>query len=965
MNAPFAILHLSEVGRIRSYVLNGMPVTLGRSPENSVVLDGPEIAAEHACLIWVKDAPHLVDLGGQSGTRLKESRLAPDRPYPFAAGDLVTLGQYRLKLEINPPLNLAAVDESGRSLATYKAAELVFARPAKYLLMVATPEKTNKFELQADTIIIGRDPASEIHIAHDIVSGQHARLIRTPRGYEIADLGGASGLELSGRRISHKLLADGDVITVAGRVCLTYAITILDSSATRAEKPPAREETGRRASPRPIPAGPATAATEVTRAPAGPEQEMETIDLAGKSSLAIGRSSDNDLQLKFPTVSRRHAQINQADGGRQYNIVDLRSSNGTLVNDEFIKPGQPSPLRPGDTIRIGPMKFIFAPGEIQPLADESRHMRLDAMHLNQYVAKEVNLLQDISLAVLPREFVAVVGVSGAGKSTIMNALTGFRPASHGQVLINGTDLYKHFDAYRTDIGYVPQDDIIHKELPAQKALEYVARLRLPGDLSSAERKQVVEEELRVLGLLERRDVPVGMLSGGQRKRVSIGVERLTRPGLFFLDEATSGLDPGTENQLMRLLRQLADDGQTILLITHATKNVARCDMVLFLAAGGNLAYFGPPDQALPYFGVGDFDEIYEKLQEEKSPTEWAELYRQSPQHQTYVVDRLRQQVGDFSPTQQEQAVYDDSGETGKSAAKLNQPSSFRQFFILVLRYLDIIRSDRTNLLLMLLIAPVLGAMDFIAWDRQIFDLEEGKPFEVMTMLFLFSIIPFLVGALSSVREIVKEKAIYRRERTVNLKIIPYVGSKVAVGALFALYHAAALMAIKLLAVDFSHLDAADLLLQYLILVLVVMSGVMWGLLISAIAPREEQAMLLVIIVVVIHMVFSGGILSLAQLGPPGEAIGAVTTTKWAFEGFSDLNNLMSGDCEAPGLAGCQHPGIQGVGSEAGQAALIEQLDERFGDVFAGSVRDAAVAQVAIMAFLFLVLVVLQKRKDVI
>jgi len=964
MNVPIAILRLRQGGRTLGYVLNGQPVMLGRSPDSSVMLDGEQIAASHARLEWVGKVPHLVDLGSSAGTFVNGTRLAPDRPHPLSVGDTFTIGQVNLTLEAGHTASLAALGLDGRPLPATRAAQLVLAKPAKYHLLVATPEGQTKYGLQAESIVIGRDPASDIMIDNEVVSRRHARLTLTANGYELADLNSANGLDHGDRQISRILLADGDVITIAGRLSLTYRVVPVTASSTTVERPSVRERQSG-----PTAADPAAAATALGEAYTGPVMAMEKIDLAGKSSLSIGRGPDNDLQLNFPVVSRRHARIDQVSAGHQVTIEDLGSSNGTLVNDEFIEPGRPFPLYPGNTIRVGPIKFIFAPGEIQPLVDESSHMRLDALHLNQFVGKGVNLLQDISLSVLPREFVAVVGVSGAGKSTIMNALTGFRPASDGQVLVNGTDLYKHFDAYRTDIGYVPQDDIIHKELSTRKALDYVARLRLPSDLSTAERRQVVEDELRVLGLSERKDVPVGKLSGGQRKRVSIGVERLTRPGLFFLDEATSGLDPGTENQLMRLLRQLADDGQTILLITHATKNVVLCDLVLFLAKGGNLAYFGPPDQALSHFGVADFDEIYVKLQEEKSPVEWAELYRRSPQYQTYVVDRLSQGAGGFSPARPglaaESAGAGRGAAVAKSAVKPRRPSSLRQFVVLARRYLDIIRSDRTNLLLMLLIAPVLGAMDFIAWDRQIFDLNEGKPFEVMTMLFLFSIIPFLVGALSSVREIVKEKAIYQRERTVNLKIIPYLGSKVAVGALFALYHAAALMVIKLLAIDFSHLTAADLLLQYLILVLVVMSGVMWGLLISAIAPREEQAMLLVIIVVVVHMVFSGGILSLQSLGPPGEAIGAATTTKWAFEGFSDINSLMTGDCEVPGLSECQHPGIQGVDSEAGQAALIEQLDERFGDVFDGSVSATIVAQIAIMALLFVVLVVLQKRKDVI
>ncbi|HSR34594.1 MAG TPA: ATP-binding cassette domain-containing protein, partial [Anaerolineae bacterium] len=550
--------------------------------------------------------------------------------------------------------------------------------------------------------------------------------------------------------------------------------------------------------------------------------------------------------------------------------------------------------------------------------DESRDLRLDALHLNQFVGKGINLLQDISLAILPREFVALVGVSGAGKSTLMNALAGFWPASDGIVLVNGTDLYRRFDAFRTDLGYVPQDDIIHRELTAEKALHYVARLRLPGDMTAAERKQAVTEELETLGLIERKDVRVGSLSGGQRKRVSIGVERLTQPGLFFLDEATSGLDPGTENRLMRLLRDLADAGQTIVLITHATKNVTLCDQVIFLAKGGRLAYFGPPGEALDYFGVADFDQIYEQLEDERSPEEWAERYRQSTQYNHYVVKRLREAYGELLDHHPEPRVAKAAKAERRAAlprTKAKRPSAFRQFTVLTARYLDIIRTDRVNLLLMLLIAPVLGSMDLIAWPRDVYDPVDGDASRAMVMLFMASIIPFLIGALSSVREIVKERAIYRRERTVNLGIVPYLLSKVAVGLLFALYSAAALLILKLVAVDLSHLGVEDLALYYLLVVLAVLSGVMWGLLISAVAPREEQAMLLLIVVVVVQMVFSGGILPLDQLGTAGEAIGYATSSKWDFEALVDVTQVQRGDCDGPSLEGCELPGVQAYGTD--------------------------------------------------
>ncbi len=324
--------------------------------------------------------------------------------------------------------------------------------------------------------------------------------------------------------------------------------------------------------------------------------------MSGKQDVIVGRDPGADVRLAHPAVSKRHARIFVSPDGRGRSIEDLGSTNGTYVNGEPVKQGAPRALAAGDEIRVGPVKLVFSAERIEE-HDESRDVGLDVVGLNQKIAKGVNLLKNISLSILPNEFVAVVGTSGAGKSTLLGALSGLKPASDGKVLINGTSLYDNFDAYRTSMGYVPQDDILHKELPVGRALDYAAALRLPDDTTQAERDERVRDVLKTLGLEERKDVPIGSLSGGQRKRVSIGAELLTEPGLFFLDEATSGLDPGIESQLMRFLRSLADSGHTIILITHATKNVMLCDQVAFLARGGYLAYYGPPDKALEHFGV--------------------------------------------------------------------------------------------------------------------------------------------------------------------------------------------------------------------------------------------------------------------------------------------------------------------------------------------------------------------------
>src|SRR5436309_6039539 len=168
-------------------------------------------------------------------------------------------------------------------------------------------------------------------------------------------------------------------------------------------------------------------------------------------------------------------------------------------------------------------------------------------------------------------------------------------------------------AFITQIGYGPQDDIIHKDLTVEQALYYTARVRLPRDFTRAQIKQRIDEVLDEIEIRYRRKHLVRNLSGGERKRVSIALELLANPSVFFLDEPTSGLDPGLERKMMLLLRKLTDKGHTIVLVTHATSNINACDYVCFLAQGGRLAFFGTPNEARTYFRKTDFSEIYVAL----------------------------------------------------------------------------------------------------------------------------------------------------------------------------------------------------------------------------------------------------------------------------------------------------------------------------------------------------------------
>ena len=265
-------------------------------------------------------------------------------------------------------------------------------------------------------------------------------------------------------------------------------------------------------------------------------------------------------------------------------------------------------------------------------------LKLDGLRLTVR-ADGKEILHDVSLSVLPGEFVAVMGPSGCGKSTLLHALNGYRRASSGNVHLNGTDLHKSYDQFRSHIGYVPQDDIIHDCLTVQQVLNYSALLRLPQETEQSKIDAIIASVVDQLGLSHRRKVRVRRLSGGQRKRGTIGVELLTCPPLLFLDEPTSGLDPGLEEDMMILFRKLADEGRTVLVTTHITESLEFPDLVA-LILDGRLVYYGPPAEALGYFRAKDYVEIFKRLRTQ-TPDAWLARFRQSDFNKRYVRDRLR------------------------------------------------------------------------------------------------------------------------------------------------------------------------------------------------------------------------------------------------------------------------------------------------------------------------------------
>ncbi len=783
----------------------------------------------------------------------------------------------------------------------------------------------NKFILPKKIIQIGRCADNDLIPDQMMISRYHAQIVWDDNNsyYYIVDLGSSGGTKVNGEDLSPKVprpLNDQDVIEI-GNYKLKY---YTDQSVTQTNVINTIT--------------PTILTSQCSHVPAQISSQLFT--LVPNQKFTLGRKMGKDIVIEHPSVSRDHAQIEWEHS--YFYITDLNSTNGTYVNGQKIT--KKYQLRGEDIIYIGATRLLFESDNKSyyqlTVQNEQGNLRLDAIELNREVTdknnKKVNLLQNISVSIFPKEFVVVAGVSGGGKSTLLNALNGFIPASSGKVLINGVNLYQNFNVYRSEIGYVPQQDIIHKSLTIKQTLDYAAKLRMSSDTTPQERDKRVTEVLADLELTHRQNVAVEKLSGGQLKRVSMGVELLTKPSLFFLDEATSGLDPGTEAEMMKLLRKVADDGRTVLLITHATENVMLCDLVVFLAEGGYLAFYGSPTEALTHFGVQKFNQIYNLVYHTQSPQEWQEKYVNSSYYKTYIVARQK-----TIPNQSNNNVKSPLANNRNSANSLLNlktiKANFQQFYVLFWRNLDLWKTDKISFWLTLSIAPLLGSLDFILWKRNLFDIKIGSGQQSIMMLFITAIIAIMVGSLSSMREIVKEKDIYRRERMVFLQIIPYISSKVALGVLISLYQAVIFLLFKYASISWT--DGVSILPNlYLTLALTTMGGMVMGLLVSAVSPNQNFAQLLIILFLIPQITFGTGILPISALGDPAKLISNITISKWSFESMmtiarigedlaedkclfdyseKDRKNLKDSqkesDCSCVGknlFKKCQFPGIQ-------------------------------------------------------
>ncbi|MGW7197691.1 FHA domain-containing protein [Streptomyces chryseus] len=597
--------------------------------------------------------------------------------------------------------------------------------------------------------------------------------------------------------------------------------------------------------------------------------------------MRIGRALENELVVSDLQVSRLHAEFTATPDGR-FQIRDLGSHNGTYVNGQPIPKSGTVFLGPSDIVGVGHSTFRLVADRLEEFVDTGE-VSFSARHLTVTVDGGKQILKDVSFGVPEKSLIAVIGPSGSGKSTLLKALTGYRPANQGDVLYDNRNLYKQFAELRQRIGLVPQDDILHKELTVKKALKYAAKLRFPADTTEAEREQRINEVLGELKLDIHKEKKVTSLSGGQRKRVSVALELLTKPSLIFLDEPTSGLDPGMDRDVMQLLRGLADDGRTVLVVTHSVAELAICDKLLVMAPGGSVAYFGPPEEALNFFGYSTWADVFSAFENYRD-YDWAGRWRGSQHYQMYAadIDAVAAQPVHMPPPQQ---------------MRPPKPQSWgSQLWTLIRRYVSVIVSDKGFIGLMLILPAVLGIVStVIPADSGLgFGPEKNRLVnkDVGTILLILAVGACFSGAANSVRELIKERVIYERERATGLSRSAYLMSKVIV-----LGFITALQGVIIAAIGFgarSKLPAEGVLFEdtpviemTIVISALGFTSMMFGLIISALVKTAEKTMPLLVMFAIVQVVFTGvlfqlhdspGIEQVAWLMPSRWAVAALGTT---------------------------------------------------------------------------------------
>jgi pSer/pThr/pTyr-binding forkhead associated (FHA) protein/ABC-type multidrug transport system ATPase subunit len=878
-------------------------ITVGYHERNAVCIPAPQVSGQHARISAEDGAYFISDLDSTNGTFLNGARVQDKAP--LAVGDLIGLGSYTFTFDAT--LEALLAEAPSVTSPPPPTAPLPMAALATQAMPAISLDALALGGGGPQVIRIGRAEDNDVVIPAPQVSAYHVELQRLDADrWQVIDRGSTNRTYINVRAVPIPL---GEPAVVSAQDVLflgSYRFPMSRLGDLQAQ---------------------ASGGDDVLRFP------------DGKDTLTIGRDDTNDIVLHAPQVSRVHARLRRAPEG--WWLEDLGSANGTFVNSARLSA--PRLISPQDLVGFGSYMTRLDPGGGSLRKEYQGDIKLRAEGLSIDVPDpkapggKRRILDNVSFTAYPTEFIGLMGPSGAGKTTLMMALNGYLVPSAGRSLINDLDLYAHYNSFRGNIGYVPQDDIIHPELTVFESLYYTAKLRLPPDTTDAEILSIIERTLSDLGILETKNVLIGSplkkgISGGQRKRVNLAQELITQPALLFLDEPTSGLASSDTRNIMRLLRRLADEGRTILLTIHQPSLEAyrEMDNVLYLARG-KLVYYGPayPD-SIAYFnptaqaGTPAGDRVLQNPDEAMSPLAADNAapdavalldarraaYQQSRYHRDYVSGRR-----------------DDQGQVAiRSGTKQRTARKFglRQWLTLTRRALTIKRKDVGGSAILLLQAPIIALLISVVFslsssaaDNPVGQFVENQSQEGINAAALFMLIASAVwfGTSNAAREIVSEQAIYRRERMVNLMIPSYVLSKFAVLGLLSFVQCAMLLGITYPILGF----AGSFWGMLLSLTLCSTAGLGIGLLLSSLVRSSEAAVGLVPLLLIPQLVLGGLIVPIAKLEgglrQPVRYAANAMIARWGFEGVLHLEQA-------------QRPLPPPVSPSEDAASWIERLEEK-------------------------------------
>ena len=782
-------------------------------------------------------------------------------------------------------------------------------RPAPPALTVRYDGSTRTFAAGND-VVIGRDLRADVRIAHPLISRAHL-VLRFDQGRWVAiDNGSLNGMFVNNRRVPAVDISDGQTVNIGnpdgprltfevgrhqgavGRTP-TMAVPIAGhrpAGSYPTAPPPqmsgpqvARPYGPPQGAPRPAypsappppryPSAPQPVRPQVSQSMSAPELESATMmgpTAAPRSSdnlatsmlkilrpsrpadnvagaVKIGRATDNDIVVPDVLASRHHATLVPTAAGTE--IQDNRSINGTFVNGARVESAL---LHDGDTVTIGNIDLVFSGGTLVRRTETEAATRtggLEVHGITWTIENNKTLLENISIAARPGTLTAIIGPSGAGKSTFARLVAGYTHPTTGTVTFEGHNVHAEYASLRSRIGMVPQDDVVHGQLTVRQALMYAAELRLPPDTTKADREQVVMQVLEELEMTKHLETRVDKLSGGQRKRASVALELLTGPSLLILDEPTSGLDPALDRQVMTMLRQLADAGRVVLVVTHSLTYLDVCDQVLLLAPGGKTAFYGPPDQIGPSMGT----------------TNWADIFSSVAGDPDGANKRFLAHHGPPSPAPPTEQPSDLGSPTSTSVR--------RQFSTIARRQVRLVVSDRGYFAFLMMLPFIMGVLSLsvpgdVGFGVPVPAMQGGAaPNEPGQILVMLNVGAIFMGTALTIRALIGERAIFRREQAVGLSTTAYLLAKVFVFTLFAIVQSAIVTAIAIIgkgwgpgAVDSGALLGNRSVELFVDIAVTTVAAAMVGLALSALARSNEQIMPLLVVAIMSQLVFSGGMI---------------------------------------------------------------------------------------------------------